>query len=267
MKGLLFMLMGVALTYGAKTPPTSVSQCFDHKAPSDAMKAKFEQMHTCAEACLTAAGIKPNTAHKTCFEAAKTSAKAFFTGNAEIQTNKANFQKCVTSTCTKAQPQSSGHHEMEHSSSHTYNDSNPFDHKRCAGGLLMQVMKGSAPEMSSAVKSTLHTCMEACHPEPAGTEQSSHKEGHHRRHSPMQRNIECLKHFCSKSDFQTCRPAKDATLEASVHSFMEKQFSTLCSCVGGSADQCTVNTATCTALFNSMEQKHAARKAAHSSSG
>jgi len=274
MKAFLIVLMGVALAFGNKTPPKSVSDCFEHQAPSDAMKAKFEQMHTCSQACFTAAGIKPNAAHKTCFDNAKASAKAFFTGSKEIQTNKANFQKCVTSTCTTAQASSahsSGHHEMHSSGPKTYNASSPRDQKMCSKGLLMQVMKGGAPEMSSTVKATLHTCLEACHPkDEQSSAQTSHtsgkKGGHHRRPNPMMREMMCLKHFCSKTEFETCRPKKDAALEASVHSFMQKQFSTLCGCVGGTAAQCTINAANCNAVFTSFEAKMAAWKASHSSS-
>jgi len=268
---LLIALMGVALAYGTWTPPTSVSDCFTHTAPSDAMKAKFEQMRNCSQACFTAAGMKPNTAHKTCFENAKSAAKTFFTGNKEIQTNKANFQKCVTSTCTTAQASSQSSHSSHHMMGpHAYNASSPMDQKMCSKGLLMEVMKGSAPTMSSSAKSTMHTCLEACHPmkeEQSSSQSSSHSSmsHHHRRMNPMQRNMMCLKHFCSKSEFETCRPPKDATLEASVHTFMSQQFTTLCGCLGGTTAQCTVSDSTCSALFTSMEAKMAAWKAAHSS--
>jgi len=266
---LLIVLMGVAVAYGTWTPPTSVSDCFTHTPPSAAMKAKFEQMRNCSQACFTAAGIKPNDVHKTCFANATASAKSFFSGNKEIQTNKANFQKCVTSTCTTAQAssQSSGDHHMM--GPHAYNASSPMDQKMCSQGLLMEVMKGSAPTMSSSAKSTLHTCLEACHPEPESqsSSQTSSQSSmhHHRRMNPMQRNMMCLKHFCSKSEFETCRPPKDATLEGDVHTFMSQQFTTLCTCLGGTSSQCTISDSTCSALFTSMQAKMAAWKAAHSS--
>jgi len=271
MQSLFLVILGATCALATWTPPTSVSDCFNPAPISDAMKAQFQKMHTCVEGCTTAAGMKPNPAHKTCFQTSMTATKAFFTGNTEIQTNEQNFQKCVTSTCTTAQPQSSSEHHMGKGGPHAYNDSSPRDHKKCASGLLMEVLHSQAPTMSSAVKSTLHSCMKGCHPDAAEhssqSSQSSQSSGHHKRHhmDHMEREFMCMKHFCSKDDFKQCRPPKDATLEAQVHTFMESQFSTLCGCLGGSTTQCTVNKSTCSALFSDMEAKRAAWKAAHSS--
>jgi len=281
----------VAVAFAEYQVPATLEDCLakeHNKTAEEAIKAKWEALKTCAQKCFSGAGIAPpDAAKKQCFATKKADEKSFWEGlqsSAQHEANQEKFKSCVSSTCSKTPiPQQN---KTEPSGPHVYNASNPHDRRCCAAGLLCEVAKpANKPNLTEAQKTSLHTCLQACRTSegfgaeeegeqeqsstPQSSQQSSdvfawwHKKKHH-HHS-------CLKHFCTKANFETCKPPKDPSLEAKIQAFELNEFKTTCSCLqkdgDSSAVDCTqLKDSDCTALFAKEAQKKAEEAAKHSSS-
>jgi len=288
MKTLLILLAVVGAALAAPsghTPPASLAECVarEKAGPSEDMKAKFEGFKTCAKACFDASGYKPtaaNTATMSCFKAAKADARTLFQSST-VQEAKSAFLDCAGKTCSAAPlPKSvETDHTSHHSSAsgpHTYDATNPRDKHMCAMGLLMQAAKAagaSRPDFTDAQKTALHSCMDKCHPDHPDhadhTSQSSGHEGgkgHHGGFGGGRKHRSCLKHFCTKANFDTCK-SNFASAKSAFESHQQTGFATTCGClakIGGNVDCSGPSDATCNAVFAKMHEMFQKK---HSSTG
>jgi len=255
--------------------PQTFADCvaMEQKGHSDDKKnsSKMADFKACAQKCISAAGITPNK----CFATAKSDAKTFFSGlKSQMQTNKASFLTCIQNQKCQSSPKVWNHtSHMEHSSHSSspraYNSSSPRDQKRCAMALLKEAGKPKT-EMSSSVKSTLHSCLEACHPASEEEEHSSSQSsGHHMMgRKGRKHHMSCLMRFCAKSDFEACKSSAQESLMKQIQAHEMSEFETTCNCLGGTT--CTLSDDACNAAFAAEAKMWADKKAAweakHSSS-
>jgi len=87
-------------------------------------------------------------------------------------------------------------------------------------------------------------------------------------HKGKKHQSSCLKAFCTKADFEKCRPQPSAAEQADLATFQTweaQEFTTTCNCLKGqtgNTDASCDNSATgCTTFFQAEEQKRAAMEA------